>query len=65
VIFPLTITNPEQLFAISAHLMKKLKPQETTENVSSNPSTPELIQVETDSMKSKLQRSQSAPRLNK
>lgn len=66
VIFPITITNPDQLFAISAHLMKKLKPEEPkiAEDVSSHPSTPVLIQVDTDSMKSKLERWQSAPHLN-
>lgn len=66
VIFPLTITNPEQLFALSNHLMKKLKPEETkpVEQEIPQPPTPELIQVDSQSdLKAKLQRWKSAPHL--
>ncbi|KAI6176197.1 Sugar transporter SWEET1 [Aphelenchoides bicaudatus] len=67
VIFPLTVTNPEQLFALSRHLMNKLKEETPVNEVNEEvkqPPTPELIQVdETSSIKSKLSRWQSAPHL--
>jgi len=65
VIFPLTVTNPEQLFALSRHLMNTLKPEEvpSVEEVREQP-TPELIEIDSQSTKSKLQRWQSSPNLS-
>jgi hypothetical protein len=63
VIFPLTITNPEQLFALSRHLASKLKEESSVDEMK-QPPTPELIQVDdASSIKSKLSRWQSAPHL--
>jgi hypothetical protein len=67
VIFPLTVTNPEQLFALSRHLMNKLKPDETpvVDDLPQQP-TPELIHVDDQSItstKSKLKRWESSPSL--
>jgi solute carrier family 50 protein (sugar transporter) len=67
VIFPLTVTNEQQLFALSAHLMNHLKSQQQNDTVTTEvPSQPsqEIIHVDDQpNMKAKIQRWQSAPHL--
>lgn len=68
VIFPLTVTNEDQLFALSRHLMNHLKAQQQNDTETSElppqPSPPTLIQVdEQPNMKAKISRWQSAPHL--
>lgn len=63
VIFPLTVTNPEQLFALSRHLANKMQQEETPAVEVKQSPTPELIQVDETSTKAKLSRWQSAPHL--